>query len=289
MTWEDRNRFETLWLFGTVGRIAMPAGTCPYCNQQINLAAGHGEQVECPSCGHPLRVVAKAPPPPPPVTPAFPAESPPPASEHHTAAELIPIGRCITRWLRESTAAAGVACVFASLFWLGGLGQPLGPFVFCHYAALGVACWFLCDAIRRQWIKRACRRVWYLVPIAAVLFTFWSLDVYEQVWTNVKSQKWDKPDLQLQGDHHCDPDLEGREYTVYCDSRRRWSDVIYWRSMTTHHPHSPTWTSKGPMTATNKPHGHWTGFLWSDFESRDYWYWYGDEVTEGEWNLRNRK
>jgi len=39
----------------------MPAGTCPYCKQQINLPAERGEQVQCPSCGHPLRVVATAP------------------------------------------------------------------------------------------------------------------------------------------------------------------------------------------------------------------------------------
>lgn len=44
----------------------MPAGTCPYCSQRFNLAAERGEQVQCPSCGHPLRVVVQPPPPPPP-------------------------------------------------------------------------------------------------------------------------------------------------------------------------------------------------------------------------------
>ncbi len=40
----------------------MPAGTCPYCNERISLAAERGEEVRCPSCGHPLRVVVNPPP-----------------------------------------------------------------------------------------------------------------------------------------------------------------------------------------------------------------------------------
>ncbi len=39
----------------------MPTGPCPYCKQRINLTAERGEEVRCPSCGHPLRVVTKAP------------------------------------------------------------------------------------------------------------------------------------------------------------------------------------------------------------------------------------
>lgn len=47
----------------------MPAGTCPYCSKQISLVAKRGEKVHCPSCGHPLRVVAMPPAPPPPPQP----------------------------------------------------------------------------------------------------------------------------------------------------------------------------------------------------------------------------
>ena len=50
-----------------------------------------------------------------------------------------------------------------------------------------------------------------------------------------------------------------------------------------------SWQATGPMTPSGKLHGQW--FVVSEsvdgqMETRFKWYWYGDEVSEGEWHLR---
>jgi len=159
--------------------------------------------------------------------------------------------------------------------------------VLFHYIALAAACWYLCESFRRQWFKRRIGRAWYLLPVVVLTFTYGNFDGYESVWTKVEKGSGE-PGWELEGDHGWDSDLKEHDRTVYHDARWRWSDEIYWRELTVWNAAgNERYTSRGPMTASNKPHGHWTGFLWSDFKTQNHWYWYGDEITEGEWHLRN--
>ncbi len=176
-----------------------------------------------------------------------------------------------------------------ALWWAAGLRQEPGGWVFFHYAALGAAVFLLCEAVDRNYVKRNIPRVAYLLLAAAALLLFGTFDGYEETWTNIESKDWGKPDTQLPGYHGFDLELRGQKHTVYHDSRWRWSGAIYWRDFTVYGRNGEPFSSQGPMSTTNKPHGHWTEFSWSDFETHDRWYWYGDEVTEGEWHLRNRK
>lgn len=50
-------------------------------------------------------------------------------------------------------------------------------------------------------------------------------------------------------------------------------------------------TQEGPMTETGKLHGQWTVIDISgpvEEWTRHEWYWYGEQITEGEWHLRNK-
>jgi hypothetical protein len=79
---------------------------------------------------------------------------------------------------------------------------------------------------------------------------------------------------------------------VYWDRRWRWSEAIYWRR-----PEVRTRdegrgflgtleSREGPMTASGKPHGQWTIVSHSDWRSTLCWFWYGEQVSEGEWRRR---
>jgi hypothetical protein len=53
--------------------------------------------------------------------------------------------------------------------------------------------------------------------------------------------------------------------------------------------------SAGPMAPSGNPHGMWVDTVYDNSEaldlvgnSRTAFYWYGDEVSEGEWHLRNK-
>lgn len=46
---------------------------------------------------------------------------------------------------------------------------------------------------------------------------------------------------------------------------------------------------EGPMAGETKPHGHWTAVSGNlSTPVTHQWYWYGAEISEGEWHLRNK-
>ena len=82
--------------------------------------------------------------------------------------------------------------------------------------------------------------------------------------------------------------------TLYIDSHTR-SGRHYYRSL-----HEKTekqsdgsyiygdWI-KGPMAGDPpKPHGHWTYTETKGYTTIHMWHWYGDTITQGEWELRNK-
>jgi len=47
-------------------------------------------------------------------------------------------------------------------------------------------------------------------------------------------------------------------------------------------------SANGPLSKSGKMHGKWT-WLWKKGKPLTYtWHWYGEEITEGEWHLRNK-
>jgi hypothetical protein len=53
---------------------------------------------------------------------------------------------------------------------------------------------------------------------------------------------------------------------------------------------NPSRSTSGPMSRSSPrptPHGHWqTVHVDADLPSEHQWYWYGEEISEGEWHLR---
>jgi len=54
----------------------------------------------------------------------------------------------------------------------------------------------------------------------------------------------------------------------------------------------PKWWAHGPMSPSGKRHGEWTFFFHGDDDTPPRlmasWYWYGEQISEGDWHLRNR-
>ncbi|MEX0938206.1 MAG: hypothetical protein WDZ59_10145 [Pirellulales bacterium] len=77
--------------------------------------------------------------------------------------------------------------------------------------------------------------------------------------------------------------------TRYFDTYSRATGAITHRTMTVNDEDGGSlYNFSGPMSPSNKPHGHWEHLNWDTLKLTDRWYWYGEEITEGEWHLRNK-
>jgi hypothetical protein len=81
------------------------------------------------------------------------------------------------------------------------------------------------------------------------------------------------------------------------DTYKHWSGEFIYRRMSKFYDadksvgsHSLFWRTQGPMAGTGKPHGHWITNKFGDDNPyhKDEFYWYGEEVSEGNWHLRNK-
>ena len=75
---------------------------------------------------------------------------------------------------------------------------------------------------------------------------------------------------------------ESRAGVDYVDRFSGWGRTIYYRTMV--HPDGTR--GSGGMSASGKPHGEW--YVQDGGRSGKVWFWFGDEITEGEWHLRNK-
>jgi len=80
------------------------------------------------------------------------------------------------------------------------------------------------------------------------------------------------------------------ELSMYVDRYSRWSNVIQHREVTQHtETLEPISRATGPMSASGQPHGKWKISLYgSSYLEKTQFYWYGDEVSEGEWETRSK-
>lgn len=80
---------------------------------------------------------------------------------------------------------------------------------------------------------------------------------------------------------------KAKDGTSYTDTCWRWNGAITYRSY-----HGKDFMKdlhcEGGMSESNKPHGKWKYTCFEPFWKKEVWYWYGEEITEGEWHLRNK-
>lgn len=67
----------------------------------------------------------------------------------------------------------------------------------------------------------------------------------------------------------------------YTDTKRRSDGGIVYREVV-----SKLFRAEGSMTDTHKQHGRWEYVTYPELKREYEFYWYGDQITEGEWYLR---
>ena len=80
---------------------------------------------------------------------------------------------------------------------------------------------------------------------------------------------------------------------------KRWGQNLFWQSIYSKENdlwyHTEGNYSSRPGTYISKKHGRWEITSWSlsnpsvTFIIQHKWYWYGEEITEGEWIVRTKK
>ncbi len=146
------------------------------------------------------------------------------------------------------------------LGWLFTLQPKPGPIVLVHYGLLVTAIVGVVRACAGKW---PAYRKWITVggTVAGVclVILYGHHDYYEARWINEQGTK-------------------------YVDTYHRFSRNLVHRWLFP----AGGGSSDGPMAGegTPKPHGMWTHLGNGGIEYT--FYWYGEEVSEGEWHLRNR-
>ena len=67
------------------------------------------------------------------------------------------------------------------------------------------------------------------------------------------------------------------------DSIWRWSNEPFYRQI----KDGDFWAS-GDLSPTGKKNGEWQFLSTKNWKTESLWYWYDEEITEGEWHLRNK-
>jgi hypothetical protein len=150
-----------------------------------------------------------------------------------------------------------VACVI----FLATVNSPPSPWVLVHYACLMAILWYLSQWILGRFKCSANVARWGGIAfVTMVVFYYFSrCDVYPEHW-------------------------ESEDGTRYTDWYQRFQGGPTHRSLSFDGVYG-----SGPMKGEGKrrPHGMWT-VLGKDLSLEKKFYWYGEEVSEGEWHLRNK-
>ncbi len=153
--------------------------------------------------------------------------------------------------------------VIALMCFLGSTRSQPGLWVLFNYFCLFLGVRLIAVAVIGQWWPEP-RSMWVGFGLAiAALFMWAPFDRYDHHWSS-------------------------RSGADYVDTTTRFTSRVVYRHVD--HNDSDDWSSYGPMAGDpSKPHGRWHDH-WSkpSWGSRDHWYWYGDQISQGEWELRNR-
>jgi hypothetical protein len=184
----------------------------------------------------------------------------------------------------------GWMTVLATIGWvmfLATLFSPPSRAVAVCYVGLLVGVMAPFEGVRarnatRSWAKWL-RPAGIVCMIAAVVL-FARYDHFQRTWCT----EWNPEKLRYE--ETAKSPLSIKRGVVYHDTYTRFDSHITFRDLTTYDADGHLLrSSRGPMTASNKPHGEWKVVMWQpDCSIGREWYWYGEEVSEGEWHLRDR-
>jgi len=143
--------------------------------------------------------------------------------------------------------------------WLWTLFRPPSPQVLVHYAGLVTFCCGIGFWLSQRAPARA--RLIAVATIGLIGFVWWSwlrFDCYDRYW---KSET---------GTQFVDTHMRSGDRHVYRMMLPQGGGLI-----------------RGPMSGSGKPHGEWTDWFPGE-RVQHKWYWYGEEITEGEWHIRKK-
>jgi hypothetical protein len=179
---------------------------------------------------------------------------------------------------------APFALMFFGLFGLMScaFALPGSPRFLGAYVGISLIGWGATVLCKRQWKSAWTGNIGVVITLALLIW-FGRNDGYSTFWKTPECHYYDTYSRWSQ--NHLKRHYTIRGYPV--DGDKRFLDS---EGKTT------LLTAGGPMIGTlgdSKPHGKWDYYLYDDRipileRSSSAFYWYGEEVTEGEWHLRNR-
>jgi hypothetical protein len=163
----------------------------------------------------------------------------------------------------NSVVVTGSLAAMLTLGFVITTGKPPGPLVYLNYSALFAAIWLaIVSAYPVLMSHLTIERLAGLALIPAVLAcaVYSQFDRYTDIWH--------------------------RDGATFSDVTIRWTGNVIYRTATTQHM-----VIKAPMKGTPpKFHGHVIGTTFAPkFETIHGWFWYGEEVTQGDFELRSRQ
>jgi hypothetical protein len=154
--------------------------------------------------------------------------------------------------------------MLCGLCFLGTLRVEGGGFP--HYLSI-----LVCSCVLFFWIRsndKTTRKIWtwgFAAIFCSLFLLHVKTDYYEQFWVS-------------------------KNGFFYRDSVTRWGDYTFYRSMWKAEKDSYI-SASGGFSDSGKQHGEWkyeTGKSLFDNRSYSVWYWYGEELSEGEWHSKNK-
>lgn len=192
----------------------------------------------------------------------------------------------LVRWARENpTSVHGlvklsliVGAFFCGASFLATIGSPPSITVLWHYLAgmiaVAVPAWFENRIASARWPRfRVLFRGTAIVAPFLAAFFWGRVDTYRHEWAKD------------------DGTADNPNWIDVVDTRYRWSDRLIYQKIIFHRDgdYKERFEVEGPLSPSGKRHGEWKTHFW-DWHLKDtsQFYWYGDEISEGEWHLRNR-
>ena len=167
----------------------------------------------------------------------------------------------LSEWKKEKVLPAIFFVLFAIV--AGSLvGKPIIWMLVYPIAAISVF-----SGIEIFFHKRdftAAKKISYAIAISLSLFLLGKYDRYETTWKDGN--------------------------TEFTDTFTRWGNNHFYRRVTfsDEQGHWTGWSS-GHVAGSGKLHGEWSFTTFKPSWTNELkWFWYGDEISEGEWHLRNR-
>ncbi len=261
---------------------------CPRCNKGFPVGpAMAGQLIPCPWCTQQVRIL----PPPPPPSKGCKLDKPWRESPPVVQPLPPPFPRRpgdMPKWLWLT------ATVVFAIAWFVTRSSPSAGVAWANYSFLCVACFAFVGTVQVRWLP------WWFFFAAAPTLSVVAIGFH--AWTDTYVVHWDAindPDaltwIGVTNSHYQD----GSETSIwplvrYHDTHVRWGGTkhpLYRRAecfSDASNLESSWAVLSGPMSPSGKLHGQWTMTLFGHPEDTAAWFWYGEEITEGEWHLRNR-